>query len=87
MWLQEDRVSATRDSGGAAVAWSGDDPIVYTRVKATLEDVGIKIFDIAENDQFMGVPQISGPRYRILIAESDAARAEKVIQETFKAKK
>lgn len=79
-------MSATKGSqgrGGAAMAWSGDDPIAYTRAMAALEDAGIKMFDIAENDQFMGVPQISGPRYRVLIAESDAAQAEKVLREAF----
>ena len=79
-------MSATKssgDKGGAALAWSGDDPIAYTRAVAALEDAGIKMFDIAENDQFVGVPQISGPRYRVIIAESDAARAEKVLRETF----
>ncbi len=79
-------MSATKSSGGkggAAVVWSGDDPIAYTRAMAALEDAGIKSFDIAENDQFVGVPQISGPRYRVIIAESDAARAEKVLREIF----
>jgi hypothetical protein len=77
-------VSAAKSSGsagGAALAWSGDDPITYTRVMAALEDEGIKIFEIAENDQFVGIPQISGPRYRVIIAESDLPRAEKVITE------
>jgi len=41
------------------------------------------MFDIAENDQFMGVPQISGPRYRVIVAESDAAQAEKILRDTF----
>jgi len=79
-------VSATKGSqgrGGAATAWSGDDPIAYTRAVAALEDAGIKMFDIAENDQFMGVPQISGPRYRVIVAESDAAQAEKILRDTF----
>lgn len=78
-------MSAAKNSGsagGAALAWSGDDPILYTRVMAALQDAGVKMFDIAENDQFMGVPQISGPRYRVIIAESDLSRAEKVISET-----
>lgn len=78
-------MSAAKSSGstgGAALAWSGDDPITYTRVMAALEDAEIKMFDIAENDQFVGVPQISGPRYRVIIAESDLTQAEKVIRET-----
>lgn len=76
-------MSTAKGKGGAAVAWSGDDPIAYTRAVAALEDVGIKMFDIAENDQFVGVPQISGPRYRVIIAESDLPRAEKVLRDTF----
>lgn len=78
-------MSAAKSSdsaGGAALAWSGDDPITYTRVMAALEDAGIKMFEIAENDQFVGIPQISGPRYRVIIAESDLTRAQKVITET-----
>lgn len=78
-------MSAAKSSGsagGAALAWSGDDPITYTRVMAALEDAEIKMFDIAENDQFVGVPQISGPRYRVIIAESDLTQAEEVIRET-----
>jgi hypothetical protein len=66
--------------GEAAVAWSGDDPIAYTRAVAALDEAGILVFDIAEHDQFT-VPQISGPRYRVVIAQSDAPRAEQVIRE------
>lgn len=76
------RAKSSGSAGGAALAWSGDDPITYTRVMAALEDAEIKMFDIAENDQFMGIPQISGPRYRVIVAESDRSRAEKVIAET-----
>ena len=67
--------------GGAAIAWSGDDPILYTRVVAALEDANVPMFDLEEHDQFFTVPMISGPRYRVVIAESDLARAEKAIQE------
>ena len=76
-------MSTAKGRGGAAVAWSGDDPIAYTRAVAALEDAGIKMFDIVENDQFVGVPQISGPRYRVIVAESDLAGAEKALRETF----
>lgn len=65
------------------MAWSGDDPIAYTRAMAALDDAGIKTFDIAENDQFSTIPQISGPRYRVIVAEADAAQAEQVLRETF----
>jgi hypothetical protein len=67
--------------GAAAIAWSGDDPVVYTRALAALEEAEIPVFEIAEHDQFVMVPQISGPGYRILIAQSDASRAEKAIRE------
>ena len=69
-----------RAQGEAAVAWSGDDPVAYSRAMAALDEAKIPVFDIAEHDQFT-VPQISGPRYRIVIAESDASGAEKAIRE------
>ena len=65
------------------MAWSGNDPIAYTRAMAALEEAGIKTFDIAENDQFSTVPQISGPRYRVIVAETDAQQARTVIREAF----
>ncbi|MGH9575435.1 MAG: hypothetical protein ACRD40_18145 [Candidatus Acidiferrales bacterium] len=81
-------MSAANNSGhkgGVAMAWSGEDPVAYTHAVAALEAAGIRKFDIAENDQFMGVPQISGPRYRVLVAKSDAIRAEEAIIEALSA--
>lgn len=75
------KASRSAEEGEVAIAWSGEDPIVYGRVLAALEDANIPVFEIAEHDQFVAVPQISGPRYRILIAQSDAARAEKAIRD------
>jgi hypothetical protein len=79
-------LTSSKDAGnshdGGALAWSGDDPVTYTRAMAALEEADIRVFDFAEHDQFFTVPQISGPRYRVFIARSDAARAEKVIRET-----
>ena len=73
--------SRSANEGEVAIAWSGDDPIVYGRALAALEEANIPVFEIAEHDQFVAVPQISGPRYRILIAQSAASRAEKAILE------
>jgi hypothetical protein len=67
--------------GRSAIAWGGDDPILYTRIVAALEDANVAMFDMEEHDQFFTVPMISGPRYRVLVAESDLARAERAIQE------
>ena len=64
------------------VAWSGEDPVVYSRAMAALDEAGIRMFEIEEHDQFLGVPQISGPRYRVIVAKSEEARAEKVLRET-----
>ena len=69
--------------GATAIAWSGDDPVAYSRALAALEEANIPVSEIAEHDQFVAVPQISGPQYRILIAQSDAAQAEKVLRDAF----
>ena len=74
--------SQTNQEDGAALAWSGDDPVNYTRAVAALEEAEIRVFEIAEHDQFT-VPQISGPRYRVLVANSEAERAGEVIRATF----
>jgi Putative prokaryotic signal transducing protein len=66
--------------GVAQVVWSGDDPVAYSRAMAALEEEDIPMFDLAEHDQFT-VPQISGPRYRVLVAENDAEGAKKAIHE------
>jgi hypothetical protein len=83
--LTTPKASRSANEGEVAVAWSGEDPIVYGRALAALEEANIPVFEIAEHDQFVAVPQISGPRYRILIAQNDAARAEKAIREALKA--
>lgn len=77
--------SRSTKEGEVAIAWSGEDPIIYGRALAALEDANIPVFEIAEHDQFVAVPQISGPRYRILIAQSDATRAEKAIRDALRA--
>jgi hypothetical protein len=81
--------SQQKTQGGPepALAWSGDDPVAYGRAMATLDEAGIRMFEIAEHDQFLGVPQISGARYRVIVAKSESARAEKIIRETLGAGK
>ena len=79
-------VSATKESqqgvgGGPALAWSGDDPVAYTRAMAALEDAQIPVFPITEHDQFSTVPQISGPSYRVFVPSHDLARAQKAIRD------
>jgi Putative prokaryotic signal transducing protein len=66
--------------GAAQAVWSGDDPVAYSRAMAALEEENILMFDLEEHDQFT-VPQISGPRYRVIVAEVDAERARKAIRE------
>lgn len=75
------KASRSAKAGEVTIAWSGEDPIVYGRALAALEEANIPVFEIAEHDQFVAVPQISGARYRILIAQRDAERAEKAIRE------
>jgi hypothetical protein len=65
-----------------AIAWSGDDPVAYSRAMAALDEAGIRAFEFAEHDQFSTIPQISGPAYRVFVAKVDAPRAEKIIRET-----
>jgi hypothetical protein len=66
-----------------AIAWSGDDPVAYSRAMAALDEAAIPRFDIEEHDQFVAVPQIAGAGYRVIVAKSDAARAQKAIREAF----
>ena len=84
--LTTPKTSRNAKEGEVAIAWSGEDPIVYGLALAALEEASIPLFEIAEHDQFVAVPQISGPRYRILIASSDADRAKKAIRETLEAR-
>jgi hypothetical protein len=78
-------VNATRESqqragGGPALAWSGDDPVAYSRALAVLQDAQIAVYPITEHDQFSTVPQISGPSYRVFVPNWDLARAQKAIR-------
>jgi hypothetical protein len=65
------------------LAWTGDDPVAYSRAVAALDEAGILSFEVAEHDQFSTIPAISGPGYRVIVSKSDAAQAEKIIRATF----
>jgi hypothetical protein len=64
--------------GGPALAWSGDDPVAFSRAVAALEEAHIPVFKMAEHDQFT-VPQISGPQYRLFVPKQSAPAAQKAI--------
>lgn len=65
------------------LAWSGDNPVEFTRAEAALQQAEIPIYPIAEHDQFT-VPQIAGPLYRIFVPKSKAAEAAKAIAEVLR---
>jgi hypothetical protein len=68
------------NAGGTALAWSGDDPVAYSRAVAALEEVGIRIYKITEHDPLV-FQSMQTPWYAILVARSDAKRAEAAVRE------
>jgi hypothetical protein len=72
--------SLKRTAGGAALAWSGDDPVAYSRAVAAIEEAGILVYKITEHDPLV-LQSMPAPWYAILVAQSDVERAKRAVNE------
>jgi hypothetical protein len=69
---------------GPALAWRGDDPVIFSRVLAALQNAEIPNFQIADHDQLPFQPANPRPRYGIFVRREDAFRAEEMVRLTIK---
>jgi hypothetical protein len=66
---------------GPALAWRGDDPVIFSRVLAALQDADIPTHQIVDHDQFAFQPAILRPCYGIFVRREDASRVEEIVRE------
>jgi hypothetical protein len=72
---------------GPALAWRGDDPVIFSRVLAALQNAEIPSYQIADHDQLAVQPAIPRPRYGIFVRREDASRAEEVVRQALEDKR
>ena len=66
---------------GPALAWRGDDPVIFGRVLAALQNADIPTHQIVDHDQFAFQPAILRPCYGIFVRREDASRVEEIVRE------
>jgi hypothetical protein len=64
-----------------ALAWRGDDPVVFSAVLAALGDEEIPNYEMSDHEQLPFEPAIPRPQYAIFVRQEDVSRAKKAIQE------
>jgi hypothetical protein len=64
-----------------ALAWRGDDPVVFSAVLAALGDEEIPNYEVSDHEQLPFEPAIPRPQYAIFVRQEDVSRAQKAIQE------
>ncbi|HXJ16104.1 MAG TPA: hypothetical protein VNM68_02785 [Candidatus Polarisedimenticolia bacterium] len=65
---------------GPALAWRGDDPVIFSRVLAALQTAEIPTHQIVDHDQFAFQPGILRPCYGIFVRREDAPRVEEIVR-------
>ena len=78
--LQPPSHSAPSALDRPALAWRGDDPVVFSAVLAALGDAEIPNYQISQHEQLPLEPAIPRPRYGIFVRRGDITRAERVIR-------
>ena len=64
-----------------ALAWRGDDPVVFSAVLAALGDEEIPNYEMSDHEQLPFEPAIPRPQYAIFVRQEDLSRARKAIRE------
>jgi|SRR5579859_832590 hypothetical protein len=64
-----------------ALAWRGDDPVVFSAVMAALGDEEIPNYEMSDHEQLPFEPAIPRPQYAIFVRQEDVSRAKKAIRE------
>ena len=64
-----------------ALAWRGDDPVVFSAVLAALGDEEIPNYEMSDHEQLPFEPAIPRPQYAIFVRQQDLSRAKKAIQD------
>jgi hypothetical protein len=67
--------------GRPALAWRGDDPVVFSAVLAALGDEEIPNYEMSDHQQLPFEPAIPRAQYAIFVRQEDVSRAKKAIQE------
>ncbi len=82
-----DRLDSSSEQAGPskhdrpALAWRGDDPVVFSAVLAALGDEEIPNYEMSDHEQLPFEPAIPRPQYAIFVRQEDVSRAKKAIQE------
>lgn len=81
-----ERLIASEQSGPSkqdrpALAWRGDDPVVFSAVLAALGDEEIPNYEMSDHEQLPFEPAIPRPQYAIFVRQEDVSRAKKAIQD------
>jgi hypothetical protein len=63
-----------------ALAWRGDDPVVFSAVLAALGDAEIPNYQMSQHEQLPLEPAVPRPLYGIFVRRGDVTRAERVIR-------
>ena len=69
------------DARGPVLAWSGDDPIQFSRVLGALKDAKITYFQLSNQDQLAFQPITPRPGYGIFVRSEDAPRAAGIVRD------
>lgn len=64
-----------------ALAWRGDDPVLFSAVLAALGDEEIPNYEMSDHEQLPFEPAIPRPQHAIFVRQEDLPRAKKAIQE------
>jgi hypothetical protein len=64
-----------------ALAWRGDDPVVFSAVLAALGDEEIPNYEMSDHEQLPFEPASPRPQYAIFVRQEDVSRAKKAIRQ------
>jgi hypothetical protein len=79
--LDPSKQTAASKHDRPALAWRGDDPVVFSAVLAALGDEEIPNYEMSDHEQLPFEPANPRPQYAIFVRQEDVSRAKKAIQE------
>jgi len=68
-------------AAGPALAWRGDDPVLFSRILGILRESDILTFVLSNHDQLAFQPTTPRPEYGIFVKSEDAQRAARIVSE------
>ena len=79
--LDPSKQSAPSKQDRPALAWRGDDPVVFSAVLAALGDEEIPNYEMSDHEQLPFEPAMPRPQHAIFVRQEDLSRAKKAIQD------